>query len=86
MRNLADVPAAFPPDRLAIVHGEAPWTWGNLDRRASQWCRWLAEWGVGADDPVAFALPNGTDFIALEGLNHWYHGEVQRGRRARADR
>lgn len=65
MRSLADVPAAFPPDRLAIVHGAARWTWGNLDRRAAQWCRWLIERGVGADDLVAFALPNGPDFIAL---------------------
>jgi bile acid-coenzyme A ligase len=65
MRTLADVPAAFPPDRLAIVHGAARWTWGDLDRRSAQWCAWLTSRGVTADDLVAFALPNGPDFIAL---------------------
>ena len=65
MRPLADVPAACPAGRLAIVHGAERWTWGDLDRRSSQWCGWLIERGVGADDLVAFALPNGPDFIAL---------------------
>src|SRR3546814_4457039 len=54
MRTLADVPAAFPPDRLAIVHGAARWTWGDLDRRSAQWCAWLTSRGVTADDLVAF--------------------------------
>ncbi|MDR6834105.1 MULTISPECIES: AMP-binding protein [unclassified Sphingopyxis] len=65
MLALADVPAAFASDRIAIVHGEARWSWGNLDHRSLQWCAWLTERGVGADDLVAFALPNGPDFIAL---------------------
>lgn len=65
MRPLAHVPAAFPPDRLAIVHGAARWTWGDLDRRSAQWCTWLIERGVIADDLVAFVLPNGPDLIAL---------------------
>lgn len=65
MRALADVPAAFPADRLAIVHGAARWSWGELDRRSRQWCAWLAERGVVRDDLVAFSLPNGPDLIAL---------------------
>src|SRR3546814_11903863 len=65
MRALSDVPAPFPPDRLALVHGAARWTWGDLDRRSAQWCAWLTSRGVTADDLVAFALPNGPDFIAL---------------------
>src|SRR3546814_18959635 len=65
MRPLADVPAAFPPDRLAIVHGPARWTWGDLDRRSAQWCGWLVERGVVADDLVAFARAHGPELIAL---------------------
>lgn len=65
MRPLADVPAHFPADRLAIVHGAARWTWGDLDRRSGQWWAWLTERGVVADDLVAFARPNGPEFIAL---------------------
>src|SRR3546814_20673598 len=63
MRTLADVPAAFPPDRLAIVHGAARWTWGDLDRRSAHWCAWLTPCGVTAADLVAFALPHGPAFI-----------------------
>jgi bile acid-coenzyme A ligase len=65
MRALADVPATFPPGRLAIVHGAARWTWGELDRRSAQWCAWLVDRGVVADDLVAFARSNGPEFIAL---------------------
>lgn len=65
MRALADVPTAFPPDRLAVVHGDARWTWDDLDRRSAQWCGWLVERGVAADDLVAFARPNGPELIAL---------------------
>src|SRR3546814_19996100 len=65
MRTLADVPAAFPPDRLALVQGAARWTWGDLERRSAQWCAWLTSRGVTADDLVAFELPNGPDFLAL---------------------
>lgn len=65
MRALADVPAAFPADRLALVHGALRWTWGDLDRRSGQWCRWLIDRGVEPDDLVAFSLANGPEFIAL---------------------
>jgi bile acid-coenzyme A ligase len=62
---LALTPSAHPPDRLALVHGATRWTWADLDRRAGQWCHWLRMRGAGKDMLVAFALPNGPDFIAL---------------------
>lgn len=65
MQALAEVPAAFPRNRLAIVNGAARWSFGDLDRRSAQWCGWLAERGVVADDLVAFTFPNGPEFIAL---------------------
>lgn len=65
MQPLADVPAHYPPDRLALVHGDARWTFGDLDARSSVWARTLVASGVVADDLVAFALPNGPEFIAL---------------------
>lgn len=65
MIALADVPTHFPADRLALVHGDQRWTWGELDRRSAAWAAWLCQRGVVADDLVAFAMPNGPEFIAL---------------------
>jgi bile acid-coenzyme A ligase len=65
MRPLADVPACYPPDRLALVHGDARWTFGELDARSAAWARTLAARGVVADDLVAFSLPNGPECVAL---------------------
>lgn len=68
MRPLAEVPAALPPDRLAIVRGAARWGWDKRDRRA-----WFAEGGVGADDLVAFLYlaDRRTDLIISGGVNIW---------------
>ena len=65
MRALADVPAMMPADRIALVHGDERWTFGDLDERSAAWAVWLAAHGVIADDLVAFARPNGPEFIAL---------------------
>ncbi|WP_082738181.1 MULTISPECIES: AMP-binding protein [unclassified Sphingomonas] len=65
MRTLADVPAAFPPDRVAVVHGGERWTFGELDARSTAWAGALRHRGVGPDDLVAYALPNGPEFLAL---------------------
>ncbi len=65
MRPLADVPSATPADRIALIHGDAGWSFGDLDRRSRQWAAWLAARGVGPDDLVAFSRPNGPEFIAL---------------------
>lgn len=65
MQSLANVPARYPPDRLALVHAEARWTFGDLDARSLAWARTLVARGVVANDLVAFSLPNGPEFIAL---------------------
>ena len=65
MRALADTPAFYPADRLALVHGDRRWTFGDLDARSASWARALVARGVRGDDLVAFSLPNGPDFIAL---------------------
>ncbi|WP_288048787.1 AMP-binding protein [Acidiphilium sp.] len=65
MFPLADAPARPPPDSLAIVQGERRWSWRELDRRSAAWAARLRERGVRPDDLVAFAFPNGPDFLAL---------------------
>jgi bile acid-coenzyme A ligase len=57
--------ARHDPAREAVVHGETRLTFGELDARARLIAAWLAGAGVGHDDLVAFALPNGPDFLAL---------------------
>lgn len=65
MVPLADVPGRHPANRVALVHGDARWTFGELDRRSAAWARTLAARGVVPDDLVAFSLPNGAEFVAL---------------------
>ncbi len=55
----------IPPDREALIHGEERWTFGQLDARSADLACWLVSQGVVADDLVAFALPNGPEFLAL---------------------
>lgn len=62
---LASIFARIDPAREAIVHEDIRWTFGDLDRRSAQLAGWLAGQDVVADDLVAFALPNGPDFLAL---------------------
>ena len=62
---LAAVPSHHRTEQTAQVQGEARWTWAALDQRARQWAHILLNAGVGADDLVAFALPNGSEFFAL---------------------
>ena len=65
MLALADCSARHPRDRLALVHEDARWTFGELDARSASWARSLVAHGVGQDDLIAFSLPNGPEFIAL---------------------
>ena len=65
MRPLADTPSLYPADEVALIHREERWTWGDLDRRSAAWAARLVAQGVQADDLVAFAFPNGPDFLAL---------------------
>jgi bile acid-coenzyme A ligase len=65
MLSLADAPARQDAERIALVHRDERWTWGDLDRRAAAWSARLRAAGVKPDDLVAFAFRNGPDFFAL---------------------
>ncbi len=69
---LLDRAARRAPDRVALIAGGARLTYGELDRRAGGFARWLGSQGVTPGDRVAVALPNGLPFaIALYGaLKH----------------
>ncbi len=62
---LADIFARIDPQREAIIHGDERWSFGDLDRRSAELATWLDQRGAGPDDLVAFALPNGPQFLAL---------------------
>lgn len=52
------------PDRDAVVHGDTHVSFRALDRRANRLARAYAERGVGEDDLVTIALPNGVEHFA----------------------
>jgi len=57
-----DATARRAPDRLALVAGEARLTYGQLDRCAAGFARWLQAQGAQAGGRVALVLPNGIGF------------------------
>ena len=59
LETVADVRA----DHTAITHGDRSLTWRQLDDRASRLAAFLAGRGVGAEDRVAIALYNGTEYL-----------------------
>ena len=65
MIPLHQTPSRFPGPEIALVHGDARWTWADLDRRSAAWAARLRAQGVKPDDLVAFAFPNGPAFLAL---------------------
>jgi bile acid-coenzyme A ligase len=66
---LGDVPernaARLGPDRWAVRHGEDVVSWGELAHRALRRAHALAAAGVGQDDLVVLALPNGNALYEL---------------------
>ena len=61
--------AARYPDATALVCGNRAWTYAGLDRRSNALAWTLRRRGVGADTPVAVALPRGPALItALLGV------------------
>lgn len=48
--------------RLAIIMGEERLTYAELDARSTKRARFMQSLGVGQDEHVTVALPNGTDF------------------------
>jgi len=55
--------AAQQPDRVAIDHEGEQVTWADLDARTNRLARAYEALGVGQDDFVTIALPNGIEFF-----------------------
>ena len=55
--------AAIQPDRVAIRHEGETITWSELEWETNRLARVYAELGVGQDDFVTIALPNGIEFF-----------------------
>ncbi|MFJ9890726.1 amino acid adenylation domain-containing protein [Streptomyces sp. NPDC091287] len=55
---------AADPAATALVTGDGPLTYGELDARANRIARLLGELGVGPEVRVAVALPRGADLVA----------------------
>ncbi len=53
------------PDATALIHGEARWTYAELERRSQRLARNLVAEGVESGDRVATLLPNGVEVVAL---------------------
>jgi bile acid-coenzyme A ligase len=66
---LGDVPSyqarRLGADRWAIRHGDDVLTWSQLEDRANRRAHALAAKGVGQDDRVVLALPNGNPLFEL---------------------
>ncbi|MET8948426.1 amino acid adenylation domain-containing protein [Streptomyces sp. NPDC004542] len=52
------------PDRVAAVHGEREWTYGELNARANRLARALLERGLGREDVVAVVTERHLDWLA----------------------
>lgn len=53
---------ANDPGRMAVIMGDERLTYAQLDARSTQRARFMQAQGVGQDDYVTVALPNGFDF------------------------
>lgn len=66
---LGAIPAHYAarhgPDQTALTHAEGSLSWSELDRHSSQRARALAQAGVGENDFVCIALPNGNLFFEI---------------------
>ena len=62
---LAENAARLGEDAVALVHGDEVVSWRELDRRSTRRAWALKETGVGTDDLVTLALPNGAAFYEM---------------------
>lgn len=53
------------PQRVAVVHRDAEWTYAQLERRAAAYAHQLLRWGVRPGDRVAFVLDPCPEAVAL---------------------
>ncbi|MDY7103984.1 MAG: AMP-binding protein [Actinomycetota bacterium] len=74
-RRLSELAAAEPDRPALVVAGGPELTRAQLDRRANQVARLLADLGVGEGDLVTIAYPNGVDFVATT-IACWRLGAV----------
>ena len=56
--------AAATPDAVAVVHGEASWTYAQLDRAANRVANALLADGLVAEEVVALAAGRGREWLA----------------------
>ncbi|MBG6090821.1 non-ribosomal peptide synthetase [Actinomadura viridis] len=61
--ELVEAQVRRSPDAVAVVHGGASLTYGELNARANRLARALVDRGVGPEDRVALALPRGLDLV-----------------------
>ena len=54
------------PDAVAVVDGPFQLTYGELDRRASQWAHWLRQHDVRAEATVGVLLDRSTDLVVAQ--------------------
>jgi len=59
---LISAQAALTPDAPAVTANGVTWSFTDLDHASNRRARWLAAQGVGQDDLVFIALPNGLAF------------------------
>ena len=55
--------ARHRPDAIAVIHGTESLTWSQLARNATRKARALKSFGIGQNDRVTIALPNGNAFF-----------------------
>ena len=55
--------AAIQPNHIAIYHEGETITWSELEEQTNRLARVYADLGVGQDDFVTIALPNGIEFF-----------------------
>jgi acyl-CoA synthetase (AMP-forming)/AMP-acid ligase II len=65
--------ASRTPDRVAVIEGDAQWTWRDFDAEVNRAAAALSELGVGTGDRVAAAGYNSAEYLAL------YYGAARLG-------
>ncbi len=53
------------PQSPAVESADHAWTYAELNARANRVAHWLGARGIGPEQPVAVALPRGTDQVAV---------------------
>jgi amino acid adenylation domain-containing protein len=64
VHDLVERQAQQTPDAVAIVDGEAEWTYADLVARANRLAHHLQALGIGAEDLVGICLPRTAELIA----------------------